>query len=73
MLRDIEADHLPAVVSQDEHHEAESESRRRHMKISIAAMPSASLLRKLRQVGDGVRGRQHVFGNRRVTDLDTEL
>ena len=43
------------------------------MKISIAAMPSASLLRKLRQVGDGVRGRQHVLGNRRLTDLDTEV
>jgi hypothetical protein len=31
------------------------------MKISIAAMPSASLLRKLRQVGDGVRGRRSMY------------
>ena len=62
MLCNIEADNLPAVVSQDEHHE----QRNRNvadgtMNMSIAAMPSVSVRRKLCQVGDGDCGRRTMY------------
>jgi hypothetical protein len=42
--------------------------------MSIAAMPIASLRRKLRQVGEGVPPpSRHVLGDGRLADLDAEL
>src|SRR6516165_9358146 len=74
MLCSIEADNLPAVVNQDEHHEQQPECRRRHdehVNRSDAERFGAQ------EAAPGRRWRlrpaHHVLGDGRLTDLDAEL
>jgi hypothetical protein len=61
MFGDIEADNLAAVVVQYEHYHKSRKVAEGTMNISMAAMPSAWLRRKVRQVGDWECGRSTMY------------
>ena len=58
MLRNIEPHNPSATVSQDDHDVEQSKRGRHGDQLSMAAMPIASLCRKLRHVGQGVPTRR---------------
>ena len=74
MLSDIEADNLPAVVREDEHHEQEPEGRRGHDK-HVDGSDAECLVAQKAAPGRRwrVRPAHHVLGYGCLTDLDTEL
>jgi len=61
MLGDIEANNLPAVVSQDGITNRSRNVADGTMNTSMAAIPSAWLRRKVRQFGDGERDRRTMY------------